>query len=75
MSRLAVASVLLAQALLALSVPSQTPTLVERAVAYYDPNANGGSMLDDAGSGGGEPLNVSLIFLYFIVVTCATSHT
>lgn len=61
MSRLAVASVLLAQVLLALSVPSQTPTLVERAVAYYDPNANGGSMLDDAGSGGGEPLNVSLI--------------
>ncbi|KAF7297338.1 hypothetical protein MIND_00967200 [Mycena indigotica] len=27
-------------------------------VAYYDPKVNGGSMLDNAGSGGGEPLNV-----------------
>lgn len=70
MSRLAVASVLLAQTLLALSVPSQTPTLVERAVAYYDPNANGGSMLDDAGSGGGEPLNVSLIFSQVLLHRC-----
>lgn len=61
MSRLAVASILLAQFVLGLSVPSNT--FVERAVAYYDPNANGGSMLDDAGSGGGEPLNVSLISL------------
>ncbi|KAJ6578799.1 hypothetical protein DFH09DRAFT_1148342 [Mycena vulgaris] len=28
------------------------------AVAFYDPAKNGGSMLDNAGSGGGEPLNV-----------------
>ncbi|KAF7980776.1 hypothetical protein HWV62_36833 [Athelia sp. TMB] len=30
----------------------------KRAVAYYDPTANGGSMLDNAGGGLGEPLNV-----------------
>jgi len=30
----------------------------KRAVAYYDPTANGGSMLDNAGDGLGEPLNV-----------------
>lgn len=29
-----------------------------RSVDYYDPTANGGSMLDDAGDGYGEPLNV-----------------
>ncbi|KZP11616.1 hypothetical protein FIBSPDRAFT_756470 [Athelia psychrophila] len=28
------------------------------AVPYYDPTANGGSMLDDAGGGLGEPLNI-----------------
>ncbi|KAJ6625942.1 hypothetical protein B0H10DRAFT_1999565 [Mycena sp. CBHHK59/15] len=33
-------------------------TLSSAAVAFYDPTANGGSMLDNAGSGGGEPLNV-----------------
>ncbi|KAJ7852984.1 hypothetical protein B0H13DRAFT_2206804 [Mycena leptocephala] len=27
-------------------------------VAFYDPGRKGGSMLDNAGSGGGEPLNV-----------------
>ncbi|KAK7055505.1 hypothetical protein R3P38DRAFT_2847436 [Favolaschia claudopus] len=27
-------------------------------VAFYDPNLTGGSMLDNAGSGGGEPLNI-----------------
>ncbi|KZT18505.1 hypothetical protein NEOLEDRAFT_1184215 [Neolentinus lepideus HHB14362 ss-1] len=32
--------------------------LAKRAVAYYAPSAGGGSELDDAGSGGGEPLNV-----------------
>ena len=28
-------------------------------VAYYDPTANGGSWLDVAGDGVGEPMNVS----------------
>ncbi|KZT18150.1 hypothetical protein NEOLEDRAFT_1143771 [Neolentinus lepideus HHB14362 ss-1] len=32
--------------------------LAKRAVAYYAPTAGGGSELDNAGSGGGEPLNV-----------------
>lgn len=37
-----------------------------RGVAYYDPTANGGSMLDNAGDGLGEPLNVcSRTFSYF----------
>ncbi|KAJ7054710.1 hypothetical protein C8F01DRAFT_483096 [Mycena amicta] len=31
---------------------------VANSVAFYDPKVNGGSMLDNAGSGGGEPLNV-----------------
>jgi len=30
----------------------------KRAVAFFDPTANGGSMLDNAGGGLGEPLNV-----------------
>ncbi|KAJ6554481.1 hypothetical protein B0H19DRAFT_1153717 [Mycena capillaripes] len=33
-------------------------TIVSPRVAFYDPTKNGGSMLDNAGSGGGEPLNV-----------------
>ncbi|CAA7259272.1 unnamed protein product [Cyclocybe aegerita] len=33
-------------------------SLQKRAVAFYDPNVGGGSMLNNAGSGGGEPLNV-----------------
>ncbi|EGO00163.1 hypothetical protein SERLA73DRAFT_160150 [Serpula lacrymans var. lacrymans S7.3] len=33
-------------------------SLSKRGVDYYDPNANGGSMLDNAGDGYGEPLNV-----------------
>lgn len=61
MSPLAVLSVLLAQAVFSFAVP--TESLVERAVAYYNPYDNGGSMLDDAGSGGGEPLNVSCFTL------------
>jgi len=32
--------------------------LQQQAVAFVDPRTNGGSMLDNAGSGGGEPLNV-----------------
>ncbi|KAF7321099.1 hypothetical protein HMN09_00197600 [Mycena chlorophos] len=35
----------------------QTP-LATKGVAFYDPNSNGGSMLDNAGDGYGEPLNV-----------------
>lgn len=46
-----------------LSVYLQSATAVssfaKRAVAYYDPRVNGGSMLDVATSDGlGEPLNV-----------------
>ncbi|KAF7980781.1 hypothetical protein HWV62_36843 [Athelia sp. TMB] len=37
---------------------SLASTVRKRAVAYYDPSANGGSMLDNAGGGLGEPLNV-----------------
>ncbi|KAF7976859.1 hypothetical protein HWV62_5576 [Athelia sp. TMB] len=37
---------------------SLASTVQKRAVAYYDPSANGGSMLDNAGGGLGEPLNV-----------------
>jgi len=33
------------------------PSLVKRGAAYYNPNSNGGSMLDNA-TYGGEPLNV-----------------
>ncbi|KXN90216.1 hypothetical protein AN958_04706 [Leucoagaricus sp. SymC.cos] len=33
-------------------------SLNRRADAFVDPHLNGGSMLDNAGSGGGEPLNV-----------------
>ncbi|GLB37227.1 hypothetical protein LshimejAT787_0402780 [Lyophyllum shimeji] len=33
-------------------------TLQGRAVDFFNPTAGGGSMLDNAGSGGGEPLNV-----------------
>ncbi|KIM78948.1 hypothetical protein PILCRDRAFT_581023 [Piloderma croceum F 1598] len=32
--------------------------LFERAVDFYSPSARGGSMLDNAGSGEGEPLNI-----------------
>ena len=31
---------------------------VRCSVAFYDPTVGGGSMLDDAGNGLGEPLNV-----------------
>ena len=34
--------------------------LQKRAVAYFDPLAGGGSMLDSTGNGLGEPLNVRL---------------
>lgn len=34
--------------------------LERRAIAFFAPNANGGTELDDAGGGLGEPLNVSL---------------
>ncbi|KAI0042918.1 hypothetical protein FA95DRAFT_508522 [Auriscalpium vulgare] len=51
MVRIALASFLFAQAALG-------AVLQKRAVAYYNPTAAGGSMLDNAGSGGGEPLNV-----------------
>lgn len=53
MVRSALLSLLLVPAALAL-------TLEKRAAAYFDPNANGGSMLNNANDGFGEPLNVSI---------------
>ncbi|EJD03376.1 uncharacterized protein FOMMEDRAFT_123671 [Fomitiporia mediterranea MF3/22] len=43
-----------------LSLPSPTAAgpLQKEAVAYYDPAAGGGSMINNAGYGFGEPLNV-----------------
>lgn len=40
--------------------------LERRATAFFAPNANGGTELDDAGGGLGEPLNVSVQDLSFI---------
>ncbi|EJD03385.1 uncharacterized protein FOMMEDRAFT_146952 [Fomitiporia mediterranea MF3/22] len=40
------------------TTPLYTRDLCERAVAFFDPADGGGSMLDDAGDGLGEPLNV-----------------
>ncbi|KAH8119601.1 hypothetical protein DFH11DRAFT_455397 [Phellopilus nigrolimitatus] len=37
---------------------AEANALQKRAVAYYDPAAGGGSMLDNSGYGFGEPLNV-----------------
>lgn len=37
-----------------------------RATAFFAPNANGGSELDNAGGGLGEPLNVSLQYISFL---------
>ncbi|TDL22580.1 hypothetical protein BD410DRAFT_722852 [Rickenella mellea] len=37
---------------------SYASPLQKRAVAFVDPRPGGGSLLDNAGSGGGEPLNV-----------------
>ncbi|KAJ7146188.1 hypothetical protein C8R44DRAFT_863983 [Mycena epipterygia] len=41
-----------------LGLQAFSTAITSRAVAFYDPTKNGGSMLDNAGSGGGEPLNV-----------------
>ena len=38
---------------------------VRQGVAYYNPTAGGGSMLDNAGDGYGEPLNVWFGFFCF----------
>jgi len=43
--------------LIPLAIQAISTVLTPR-VAFYDPNKQGGSMLDNAGSGGGEPLNV-----------------
>ncbi|CAK5271506.1 unnamed protein product [Mycena citricolor] len=37
---------------------SSDPAAQSLGVAFFDPGLNGGSMLDNAGTGGGEPLNV-----------------
>lgn len=44
---------------IALSIASRSTD----AVAFVDPVSGGGSWFDDAGSGGGEPLNVCTIFV------------
>jgi hypothetical protein len=38
--------------------PAQIPLSALTPAAYFDPAPGGGSMLDDAGNGLGEPLNV-----------------
>lgn len=43
------------------AVSSLATPLAKRAVAYYDPNAGGGSELDLAAPPLGEPLNVSIV--------------
>ncbi|KZT67755.1 hypothetical protein DAEQUDRAFT_712981 [Daedalea quercina L-15889] len=48
----------LSLAFLAVATYVSAGPLAKRAVAYYDPNDNGGSMLTNAGNGLGEPLNV-----------------
>lgn len=53
MYALGLITVLVAQASLSLAGP-----LCKRAVDYYNVTAGGGSMLDNAGDGLGEPLNV-----------------
>ncbi|KAI0964112.1 hypothetical protein AcW1_001009 [Taiwanofungus camphoratus] len=49
---------LLAVAAALFASPALAGLISKRAVAYYDPTDNGGSMLDNAGDGYGEPLNV-----------------
>ncbi|KAJ7042953.1 hypothetical protein C8F04DRAFT_1075381 [Mycena alexandri] len=41
-----------------LGIQALSTVFTSRAVAFYNPTLNGGSMLDNAGGGGGEPLNV-----------------
>jgi len=43
---------------IALAIQAVYTAITSNGVAFYDPRLNGGSMLDNAGSGGGEPLNV-----------------
>ncbi|EIW82997.1 hypothetical protein CONPUDRAFT_88997 [Coniophora puteana RWD-64-598 SS2] len=43
---------------LSFAIQLSAAIIKRQGVAYYDPNANGGSMLDNAGDGLGEPLNV-----------------
>lgn len=40
------------------SVSGNSPPSNQHPAAFYNPALNGGSLLDDAGSGVGEPLNV-----------------
>ncbi|KAJ7854731.1 hypothetical protein B0H14DRAFT_756633 [Mycena olivaceomarginata] len=44
--------------LIPLGIQGIYAALTFQAVAFYDPNLTGGFMLNNAGSGGGEPLNV-----------------
>lgn len=50
-----------------LCTAANAATLQERATAFFSPLANGGSMLDDAGGGLGEPLNVRSRFPYLLL--------
>ncbi|KAI0268614.1 hypothetical protein BC834DRAFT_1018619 [Gloeopeniophorella convolvens] len=52
MARLALLSLLLVPSVLGLALNKRA------GVAFVNPTLNGGSLLDNAGSGGGEPLNV-----------------
>jgi hypothetical protein len=50
---------LLSALLLASTVVASPAAREASAAAFVDPTTHGGSWLDNAGSGGGEPLNVS----------------
>lgn len=55
-------------AIIALSTASSVSASAvhaKRAVAFFSPNANGGSELDNVGGGLGEPLNVSTRAVFF----------
>lgn len=47
---------------------------VRQGMAYYNPTAGGGSMLDNAGNGYGEPLNVRFGVLCFRFCFPITLH-
>ena len=56
-------STLLSLLSIALALSANAGALDKRAVAFFDPNTNGGSELDSVGGGLGEPLNVRIPFV------------
>lgn len=62
MSRLILSVVFAAQIVLTLGAPTAL-------LPFVDPTLLGGSLLDDAGGGLGEPLNVRLCFVILLYFT------